>query len=147
MSDGILKAVQAHGDGITANESLTICHANLRWRSCRTILVLRCNATAGPAGSKIAISAGTFRLQRKTSSDGSRRNRLIAGRVDRGFRPIAGPGDRDLPALFVFGAIQTASGATATTSAPVGPTSSGRSSSVISRKVILAITFMYPSST
>jgi NhaP-type Na+/H+ or K+/H+ antiporter len=27
---------------------------------------------------------------------------LIAGRVDRGFRPIAGPGDRDLPALFVF---------------------------------------------
>jgi hypothetical protein len=29
----------------------------------------------------------------------------------------------------------------------VGPTSSGRSSSVISRKVILAITFMYPSST
>jgi hypothetical protein len=60
---------------------------------------LRCNATAGPAGSKTAINAGTFRLQRKASSDGSRHNRLIAGR---GLH--AGPGDRDLRALFVFGA-------------------------------------------
>ena len=58
-----------------------------------------------PAGSKTAISAGTFRLQRKASSERSQRNRLIAGRVDRGFRPIAGPGDRDLPALFVFGVV------------------------------------------
>ena len=58
-----------------------------------------------PAGSKTAISAGTFRPQRKASSDGSRRDRLIAGRVDRGLRPIAWPRDRGLPALFVFGAV------------------------------------------
>jgi len=78
MSDGILKAVQAHGDGATATQCLTICHGNSGLRSGRTISVLRCSATAVPAGSKTAISAGTSRPQRRASSDGSRRDRLIA---------------------------------------------------------------------
>jgi hypothetical protein len=74
VSDGILKAVQAHGDGITANKVLDYLSREfgMTVRPNRTISVLRCNATAGPAGSKTAISAGTFRLQRKESSDGSR---------------------------------------------------------------------------
>src|ERR1700730_5980940 len=70
--------------------SLAICHENSGWRSGRTISVLRCSATAVPAGSKTAISAGTFRPQRRASSEGSRRDRLIA---DRGLRSRPDPDD------------------------------------------------------
>ncbi len=79
MSDGILKAVQAHVDGVTANAVLDYLSREFGMTVGRTISVLRCSATAVPAGSKIAVSAGTFRPQRKASSENNRHDRLIAG--------------------------------------------------------------------
>ena len=81
MSDGILKAVQAHGDGATAN-------AVLNYLSREFGMAVRPNHLGialqrhRRAGLKTAISSGTCRPQRRASSEGSRRGRLIAGRLD-----------------------------------------------------------------
>ena len=79
MSDGILKAVQAHGDGANANAVLSYLSREFGMAVRPNHLGIACSATAVPAGSKTAISAGTSCPRRRASSEGSRRDRLIAG--------------------------------------------------------------------
>ena len=72
MSDGILKAVQAHGDGATANILLDYLSREfgMTVRPNHLGIALQRHRRAGRL--EIAISAGTFRPQRRASSENNR---------------------------------------------------------------------------
>jgi hypothetical protein len=77
LSAAILKAVQARGEGATPNEVLSYLAREFGMTVRRTILASRCNATRSARKPRSALVPAAHGVE---SSQGSRRDRLTAGR-------------------------------------------------------------------